>query len=61
MEKRDSSNLSNAELKLYIETLTNYFEAYKIKLKQICEEMGDIENEYLSAQRELEMRKNIHL
>ena len=61
MEKRDCTNMSNSELKIYIETLRNGFEGKKIELKKICEEMGKIEQEYISANHELEIRKNIHL
>lgn len=61
MEKKDCTNMSNSELKIYIETLRNSFEGKKSSLKKICEEMGDIEKEYLSAMHELEIRKNIYL
>ena len=61
MEKKNCSELSNTELKLYITTLTNLFESKKSELVKLCEYMGEIENEYLLAKRELEMRKNIFL
>jgi hypothetical protein len=61
MEKKDCTNMSNSELKIYIETLRNSFEGKKSSLKKICEEMGGIEKEYLSAMHELEIRKNIYL
>lgn len=61
MEKKDCTNMSNSELKIYIETLRNEFESKKAELAKICEMMGDIENEYLSATHELEIRKNILL
>ena len=61
MEKKDCSSMSNSELKIYIETLRNEFESKKAELAKICETMGDIENEYLSATHELEIRKNILL
>lgn len=59
MEKVKCSEMSNSELKLYIESLKNIFESKKIELKRICEEMEDVEKEYLSANRELEIRRNI--
>lgn len=59
MKKVKCSEMSNSELKLYIESLKNIFESKKIELKRICEEMGDVEKEYLSANRELEIRRNI--
>lgn len=53
--------MSNSELKIYLETLKNSFERKKTELSKICEEMGEIEKEYLSVTHELEIRKNIHL
>lgn len=61
MEKKEYSVLSNSELKIYIEKLRNLFESKKIELKKICEEMGEIENEYIKATHEIEIRKNIYL
>jgi hypothetical protein len=61
MEKRDCTNMSNSELKLYMESLKNIFESRKNELKRICEEMASVEKEYLNANRELEIRKNIYL
>ena len=60
MEKKDYSALSNSELKIHIETLRNLFESKKRELKEICEEMGKIENEYIKATHEIEIRKNIY-
>lgn len=54
-------NMSNAELKLEVEKLTNEFEAKKRLLVNVCEEMEDIERKFLSAKKELEMRRNINL
>lgn len=59
MEKKKCSELSNSEIKLYMETLSNMFENKKNELTKICEDMEEIENEYLSAKRELDIRKNI--
>ena len=61
MEKKDCASMSNSELKIYIEILRNEFESKKAELAKICETMGGIENEYLSATHELEIRKNILL
>ena len=54
-------NMSNAELKLVMEKLTNEFEAKKNALIILCKEMERVEHEYLSAQKELDMRKNIYI
>jgi hypothetical protein len=61
MGKKNYSEMSNSELKLQIESLTNMFESKKNMLKKICEEMGEIEKEYLKASRELDIRKNMFL
>ena len=59
MEKRNYKEMSNSELKLQIESLRNIFESKKNMLKNICEEMGKVEKEYLNATHELKIRKNI--
>lgn len=61
MEKRNYKEMSNFELKLQIESLRNIFESKKNMLKNICEEMGEVEKEYLNATHELKIRKNILL
>lgn len=61
MEKRNYKEMSNSELKLQIESLRNIFESKKNMLRNICEEMGEVEKEYLNATHELKIRKNILL
>ena len=61
MEKRNYKEMSNSELKLQIESPRNIFESKKNMLKNICEEMGEVEKEYLNATHELKIRKNILL
>lgn len=61
MSKVNYNEMSNSEIKMRIETLKNEFESKKIKLRQICEEMGELEKEYLEANNELSVRKNIYL
>ena len=61
MEKRNYKEMSNSELKLQIESLRNIFESKKNMLKNICEQMGEVEKEYLNATHELKIRKNILL
>ena len=61
MNKVNYNEMSNSEIKMRIETLKNEFESKKIKLRQICEEMGELEKEYLEANNELSVRKNIYL
>ena len=60
MEKINCSNMSNSELKLQAETLKNLFENKKNVIVKLCEEMGNIEKQYLSVIHELESRKNIY-
>ena len=59
--KTNYTELSNSELKLQIETLKNIFESKKNELKRICEEMAEVEKEYLKATHELDVRKNLYL
>ena len=61
MSKVKYNEMSNSEIRMRIETLKNEFEAKKIKLRELCEEMGEIEKEYLEANNELSVRKNIYL
>ena len=58
-EKKDAKELSNSELKIYLKTHEDSFEAKKIELRAICEEMDAIEKEYLDAKHQLEIRRNI--
>lgn len=61
MEKIKYNELSNAEIKLRIESLKNEFESKKSELVKICEKMESIEREYLEAQHEMEIRKNLYI
>jgi hypothetical protein len=61
MNKVNYNEMSNSEIRMRIETLKNEFEAKKIKLRELCEEMDKIEKEYLDANNELSVRKNIYL
>ena len=54
-------NMSNAELKICIETLSNKFENKKNALIDICKEMEKTEKEFLKAKNELEIRKNLFI
>lgn len=59
METKKCSELSNSEIKEYLLTLENEFEAKKTKLREICEELKEIENAYTDAQNEIKIRKTI--
>ena len=61
MKKENYNNMSNSELKLAIETLSNEFEAKKTQLVKICEEMDGIEKKYLAVKHELDNRKNLYI
>lgn len=61
MENIKYNELSNAELRLRMETLTHDFENKKAELIKLCEEMDRVEKDYLRAKHELEIRKNIYL
>ena len=59
MVYKKSSDLTNAELKQYISTLENEFEAIKAKIKVLCEELKQVENAYGEATNEINIRKTI--
>lgn len=61
MEKMNYNEMSNSDIRMRIETLKNEFESKKIILRKICEEMAAIEKEYMDANNELSVRKNIYL
>ena len=61
MKNEKYNEMSNAELKLSIETLNNEFMSKKTILLKLCEEMEIIEKKYLAAKQELENRRNIYL
>lgn len=58
MEIKDYKTMSNSELRMEMESLTNMFEGKKLKLRAICEEMDEIEKEYNKVKQELDVRKN---
>lgn len=58
MEKKDYKTMSNSELRMEMESLTNMFEGKKLKLRAICEEMDAIEKAYIDAKQEIDTRKN---
>ena len=59
--KMNYSEMSNSELRLQIEKLRNMFESKRNTLKNICEEMNDIEKEYFRVVHELNIRKNLYI
>ena len=59
MEVKNCSELSNSEIKEYIESLNNEFEAKKAKIKSLCEELAEIEHAYAAAQTEINLRRTI--
>ena len=59
MESRKCSDMSNVEIKQYLLTLENEFEAKKAKVKEMCEELKEIEEEYIKAQNEMNLRKTV--
>lgn len=61
MEKYKYQEMSNAEIKVRIEALKNLFESKKNKIINLCKEMDDIEKEYLEAQHEINIRKNLYI
>jgi uncharacterized protein YeeX (DUF496 family) len=54
-------DMSNSEIKLHIEKLKNEFDKKKNDLIKLCGDMDKIEKEYLEAQHEIEIRKNLYI
>jgi len=59
MEIKNCSELTNSEIKEYVMTLENEFEAIKAKIRLLCEDLEKIESAYNSAQNEIKLRKTI--
>lgn len=59
MDKKDCKGMSNAEIRLYVESMKNEFEALKAKVVALTKQMEAIEAAYNDANRELNIRKNI--
>lgn len=59
MEIKNCSELSNSEIKEYVMSLENEFEAIKAKIRSLCEELEKIESAYNSAQNEIKLRKTV--
>jgi hypothetical protein len=53
------SEMSNADIKLRLKTLEDIFDIKRKEIMKICDEMKELENEYVSGKNELELRKNI--
>lgn len=60
MEVKNCSELNNMELKEYLISMENEFEAKKAKIKEICEELKEIEAQYNKAQNEMKIRRTIY-
>jgi hypothetical protein len=59
MEDISYKELSNTEIKLKMEQLKNEFDAKRNQILDICDQMKKLEDEYLLAENELKLRKNI--
>lgn len=59
MERKKCADLNNSEIREYIMSLENEYEAKKAKIKLMCEELIEIENAYNEAQNEMKIRKTV--
>lgn len=59
MEEKNWSEMTNAEIKQQMMVLENEFEAKKSKLKTFLDELKKLEDEYIKAQNEINLRKTI--
>ena len=57
MEFKDCKELSNAELKLYMNTLNDEFDVLKFKIKNMCDDLTKVDEEYNKAKNELQIRQ----
>lgn len=57
MEFKDVKKLSNSEIAVYKETLKNEFDVLKHKIKDLCDDIQKIDNEYQKAENELTIRQ----
>ena len=46
MEFKNPSELSNSELKLYMLSMENEFEAIKAQIAKLCTSLEEVDNEY---------------
>lgn len=56
----DYKNMSNLELKLYVEKLSNKFEKTKNEILKLCDELEQIQFKYNNVNLELELRKKLY-
>ena len=59
MDFKNPSDLSNNDLKIYMLSLENEFEALKSKLKAAIDEIESVGREYDKCKNELSIRKKI--
>jgi hypothetical protein len=59
MERKKCADLNNSEIREYVMSLENEYEAKKAKIKLMCEELIEIENAYNEAQNEIKIRKTV--
>lgn len=59
MERKKCTDLNNSEIREYVMSLENEYEAKKAKIKLMCEELIEIENAYNEAQNEIKIRKTV--
>ena len=57
MEFKNVKDLSNAEIKLYQESLKNMFDVLKNEIKEKCDDLEKIDVEYSKTEQELKIRQ----
>ena len=57
MEVKDAKKVSNSEIAIYREALKNGFDVLKYKIKELCDEIQEIDHEYPKANNELTIRQ----
>ncbi len=59
MEKKKCSDLNNSELKEYLLSVENEFNAKKAEIKILCDELAELETIYENIQSEMKIRTTI--
>lgn len=59
MEFKNTKELSNSEIQLYMTTLENEYEVLKYKVKEQCDLLEKMGKEYNKAEEELKKRQRL--
>lgn len=58
MDFKDVKQLTNTEISLYKKELENEYETIKTKINKLCDELEQLDKEYVKVENEVGVRKN---